>query len=85
MEEIIRFVMSPKLVCILAEKDVSSFRRFTEDNVGSRVLITVNGSAIAAPRIVTPIDNGVVRLSGVKEAILNDIVNATNTNSVLHP
>lgn len=54
----------PVLTITLTENSKEAFARFTEENVGRKVELRIDGKAVLAPVIREPILGGVLQISG---------------------
>ena len=56
-------------ICIsLKEQDAKAFETLTSQNIGKRILLMINHSPVAAPRVMCPISGGEMQIDlGDKE------------------
>jgi preprotein translocase subunit SecD len=56
--------MAPTISVALSKSRAAEFAKFTRDSVGRRVAILVDGTALSAPKMMEPIENGEFVLTG---------------------
>jgi hypothetical protein len=65
---------TPTLIIRLPENAAQSLRNFTEKQIGKRVVIAVDHTLVAAPYILTPINNGQFSVSFPDQQTRDDVL-----------
>lgn len=75
-----RYTGEPAVLIQLNDEGKAIFARLTTQAKGKRLSVTLNGETVAEPLVLEPILGGVLMVSGLDKAVLEQIVKAVTSD-----